>query len=178
MVNLGIQVMVGYLFLSTGISKILRPTEHLSRINEYKIIPSSYLARIFLVLSALSEIVFSIMLLCKKYGFLSSWVLLCLLSIYTVAILINLYKGNKIQCGCGGFVGDSRLSWKTILRNLTLASLITYVIYTNKNETIITELDAHSTILIYAFILLLFVLNTMYKKISMLNTEYIRILTR
>ncbi|MEM5622755.1 MauE/DoxX family redox-associated membrane protein [Bacillus thuringiensis] len=69
-------------------------------------------------------------------GLLQLWVgaiLLLLLIMYTIGIIVNLYrKRTNISCGCGGIVGDHNLSWTLVFRNIFLVGLIIFLI---KNET-------------------------------------------
>lgn len=69
-------------------------------------------------------------------GLLQFWVgaiLLLLLIMYTIGIIVNLYrKRTNISCGCGGIVGDHNLSWTLVFRNIFLVGLIIFLI---KNET-------------------------------------------
>ena len=55
-------------------------------------------------------------------GLLQFWVgaiLLLLLIMYTIGIIVNLYrKRTNISCGCGGIVGDHNLSWTLVFRNI------------------------------------------------------------
>ncbi|MBJ6950286.1 hypothetical protein JG666_23760, partial [Vibrio cholerae] len=47
-----------------------------------------------------------------------------LLLVYSVAISINLLRGRKeISCGCGGVLGNHKLSWMLVVRNLFIGAV-------------------------------------------------------
>jgi uncharacterized membrane protein YphA (DoxX/SURF4 family) len=116
--------LTSYLFLSTAFHKVLNYKQHIQVVENYRIFKRDYSSS-FVIVSILIELTASIALL---VGFLIEWsltILLILLFAYTLAVLINLIRGRyDLSCGCGGIVGNDFISYKTIIRNVVLMSLI------------------------------------------------------
>ncbi|ENJ6134446.1 MULTISPECIES: MauE/DoxX family redox-associated membrane protein [Bacillus] len=111
------------LFISTGIDKIKKFNIHLLIIKEYQIIPENQI-RLFTIIEIFAELFISI---CLFIGLFHTFTLICavlLLLVYSVAISINLLRGRKeISCGCGGVLGNHKLSWMLVVRNLFIGAV-------------------------------------------------------
>ncbi|WP_173104712.1 MauE/DoxX family redox-associated membrane protein [Bacillus sp. KH172YL63] len=116
--------LTAYLFLSTAYHKISNYTQHLGIVENYRIIKRKYITPLVIFLIVI-ELTVSITLLVGLYIKWSLAVSLMLLIVYTLAVSINLNRGrHELSCGCGGIIGNDRISYKTIIRNLVLMSLI------------------------------------------------------
>ncbi|WP_229168243.1 MauE/DoxX family redox-associated membrane protein [Bacillus cereus] len=111
------------LFISTGIDKIKKFSIHQLIIKEFRIIPKNQI-RLFTILEIFAEIFIGI---CLFIGLFHTFTLICavlLLLVYSVAILVNLLRGRKeISCGCGGVLGNHKLSWTLVVRNLFIGAV-------------------------------------------------------
>ncbi|EMI9087093.1 hypothetical protein COD05_05225 [Bacillus cereus] len=127
-----LRILIGTLFLTSSISKLLHFSKHVVIVGEYKILPKKFI-KFFSRMEVSLALICSISLI---LGLLQLWVgaiLLLLLIMYTIGIIVNLYrKRTNISCGCGGIVGDHNLSWTLVFRNIFLVGLIIFLI---KNET-------------------------------------------
>lgn len=120
MEGLAYACLIGFatLFFSTSVNKIRNIESHFILIKNYMIIPKK-LIPFFLYLEITLEIIVGITLMLGVYQELGIFIMICLLIVYSIAISVNLVKGNKeISCGCGGLIGDHKLSWKLVFRNL------------------------------------------------------------
>ena len=64
-----------------------------------------------------------------------------LLSIVTLAVVINLLRGNTdIGCGCGGIEDEQPISWALVTRNLILITGLTSVFFAGSSR-ILAPLD-------------------------------------
>ncbi len=134
-----IRFLFSIMFLSSAISKLKKLEYHRIIIQEYKILPPS-LVKIFSRFDVLGELVIGTLFLLGLFHKTASALAILLLSIYSVAILVNLLRGNRnISCGCGGVVGNHKLSWWLVLRNL---ALILIAVWLYNSESILGSLDA------------------------------------
>lgn len=133
-----IKVFFAVLFFSTGIDKVKDIKNSLQEIESYRIIPS-FLIHIFLYIIIVLHFLLSAMLFFNiniEWGYIGC---IFLLLIYTIAISVNLLRKREINCGCNGIIGDNKISWNLIWRNMvfifiliflyTKASLVTYDFY-------------------------------------------------
>lgn len=125
MISLFFMMKIGLatLFISTGIDKIKKFSIHQLIIKEYRIIPENQI-RLFTIIEIFAEIFISI---CLFIGLFHTFTLICaalLFLVYSVAILVNLLRGRKeISCGCGGVLGNHKLSWMLVVRNLCIGAV-------------------------------------------------------
>lgn len=115
-----IRIILGFLFLSAGWSKIKEVNQHIGIVKEYKILPDKYIKKLVLLEITLEIVVGAFLLLGLFHQYIAVIAIL-LLCMYSIAISINLFRGRtNISCGCGGMAGNHQLSWKLVLRNLCL----------------------------------------------------------
>lgn len=116
------------LFLTTAVDKVIHFNKHLSYLSSYRIIPSPFI-RPLLLLFIFTELFLSYSFLSINITFICLFVALGLLFTYTLAIVINLIRGNtNINCGCGSILENDRLSYGLVFRNILLI-LIVIVIF-------------------------------------------------
>ncbi|WP_165886856.1 MauE/DoxX family redox-associated membrane protein [Scopulibacillus darangshiensis] len=103
------------------------------------------------------------------------YVAVFLLTCYTYAISINLINKRRIECGCGGFLNNSRISPMMFLRNLLLLALVITLLFT-KRAVILTgifSLNQLFSLFIATLLMLcsknLFLIKTNFK----VNKEYL-----
>ncbi|WP_075619582.1 MauE/DoxX family redox-associated membrane protein [Paenisporosarcina indica] len=125
---LAMRIIIGFIFLSSAISKLNNMTEHIVTVRKYKILPSR-MVRSFSYFETFVELIASLLIIIGYKVELAGLILLALLSTYTFAIVINLLRGNtNISCGCGGVVGNHILSWVLPLRNLFFSIGVVFLI--------------------------------------------------
>jgi len=108
------------LFLVGATSKATAFEEFTGTLAAYRLIPDAAVKAAALLLVALEAVsgVLSLQLLPVSGG---AWMPVGFLGIVTLAVGINLVRGNvDIDCGCGGTQGASRLSWPILARNAVL----------------------------------------------------------
>ncbi|MBO1628368.1 MauE/DoxX family redox-associated membrane protein [Bacillus arachidis] len=114
----------GYIFVTSSLSKFLKFEQHYVTVHAYNIVPEST-SRLFAWFDSIIELVIGICLLigfALKINLIFS---MFLLLIYTLAITINLFRGRtNIDCGCGGVVGDGKISNKLVFRNVIMITIL------------------------------------------------------
>ena len=123
-----LQYFFAVLFLLTGLDKLIYWKKHKSTMKLYKILPEWSVTSALLIFS-LVELSIGGTLLIKGITALSITVITGLLVTYTIAISINLLRGNTdINCGCGSLLESNHLHIGLVARNslLILMSILLY----------------------------------------------------
>jgi hypothetical protein len=107
------------LFLTTAFDKIIDFKGSIIDIQNYNILPK-FLIKPFIFIMILIHIFLSYNLLFSRMVKFSLILAGITILIYTIAVFINLIKGNKVACGCKGMAGNKIISQETILRNIVL----------------------------------------------------------
>lgn len=115
------------MFILTASDKLLHWNKHTNVMKNYRILKDVFIIPSMMVM-VLLEFFICISLFFYGANLYNLIVFLSLISAYTTAIIINLYRGNtNISCGCGSFLESSNLSYKLVLRNLSLIVLFLFI---------------------------------------------------
>lgn len=128
------QLSLGIVFLLSAWAKLRSPLTFAQNVAEYRIVPAGVahgLAAVLIPLEAFLAIAF-------LTGRLTNVVLplaAAMLSLFFIAVAINLKKGRRIACGCFGDAGE-QISLRTLARLfLLLATVLLLVILKASMET-------------------------------------------
>lgn len=115
---------LGVLLLSTGGSKLFRFKQFRQGIREYRIIPSLFeknfsLSLMLSVCVPALELIVGCALLIGLLVIPVSLLAVGLFLLFSGAIAMNLMHGHyDLSCHCGGVLGDHRISWWIVGRNM------------------------------------------------------------
>ncbi|MGG1662592.1 MauE/DoxX family redox-associated membrane protein [Brevibacillus sp. NRS-1366] len=128
-----VRIFLGTLLLSTSVSKFRNLEEHMLIIKEYRLLPS-FLLYPFARIESAFELLTGALLFSGVFQQTGAMLAGLLLTIYSVAIAVNLLRGRRdISCGCGGAAGDHPISWWLVGRNLLLLIMSGWV-FTNPSQ--------------------------------------------
>lgn len=96
-----IRVIIAFIFIYAGAEKISYPDDFALSISNYRLLPIASL-NFFAVILPWIEIVSGILLLFGISVKENSAIILSLLLLFTIAIVISLFRGLSIDCGCFG----------------------------------------------------------------------------
>jgi len=115
-------VLIGILFLYSGILKILNPVEFSLTVAKYGILPEK-LINIFSVILPFIEAFSGFFLISGIFIKGSSLTISLLLLIFTIAISYVTIRGFSFECGCFEIIGETKTGILLIIRNLILLFL-------------------------------------------------------
>lgn len=105
------------MFLATSISKLIQWNKHLAVLNAYELVKGPTV-KYLLFLFVMCEVFIGLSLLIIGFTVLNTIITTLLLSIYSIAVGINIYRGNtNISCGCGSVLENDHLSLAILYRN-------------------------------------------------------------
>lgn len=82
-------------------------------------VPTPY-APLIAISLPIVEIIVAVLLIPIRSAWWGATAATVLLSIFTIAILLNLFRGNAPDCNCFGQLKKEPISWKTVARNVIL----------------------------------------------------------
>jgi|Deesub1362B_J571_1020462.scaffolds.fasta_scaffold00243_12 uncharacterized membrane protein YphA (DoxX/SURF4 family) len=128
-----IRILIGAIFIFSGITKIINPLKFAQDILNYQIVSESISFWIALILPWL-ELICGIFLITGIVIRGSSFLISCMLFIFIFLIFSVLIRGEQIDCGCFGFIRQ-KVSWGLLMQDLILFSLsLTILISYIKNS--------------------------------------------
>lgn len=91
-------------------------------------IPATYAGAVAGILGPL-ELLSALLLLTTGWGVVAGAVLaIALLAAFTLGIIVNLARGNRVDCHCFGSLSHKPLSWWSVVRNIALIALAAVVL--------------------------------------------------
>ena len=130
--SFALRVYVGYFFIYASLSKIPHPAQFAEAIANYRLIPFM-LINLGAVILPWIELVTGLFLIIGFKSRASITVIGLLLIMFDVMILINMYRGAPITCGCYDTVGEP-IGWKKILENALMLVFSVQIYYGDKPE--------------------------------------------
>jgi hypothetical protein len=96
-------------------------------LGDYRLLPALFVSPVAMTL-AIAEVAAIGLLLFPDTRTTGASVAMSLLSLYAMAMAVNLHRGRyRIDCGCGG--PGQMISWALVVRNLTLAGVASFVAF-------------------------------------------------
>ena len=119
---LTIRLFFGFVFIYASVTKISDPEGFAQAIYNYKLLPL-FLVNILAIILPWIELTTGILLLFGVSVKENSVILNGLLVIFIIAIIISLFRGLDINCGCFGTVDGAKVGLQKILENIGLLIL-------------------------------------------------------
>ena len=125
--SLVLRIFLGCFFIYASLSKIPHPAQFADAIANYRLIPYMFLNMGAVILPWV-ELVTGLFLIIGFKSRASVIVIGLLLIMFDVMILINMYQGAPISCGCYDTVGEP-IGWKKVLENALMLVFSLQVYY-------------------------------------------------
>jgi putative oxidoreductase len=117
-----IRLVLGFIFIYAAVTKISDPEGFSQAIYNYKLLPL-FLVNIFAILLPWIELSAGVLLIFGISVKENSAIISGLLIVFIIAVLISLFRGLDINCGCFGTVNGSKVGLQKILENIGLLVL-------------------------------------------------------
>lgn len=118
---LGLRLVLALVFLFAGLSKLPRLREFEQAVHRYDLLPPAAVQWVAVGLPP-AEIVCGLLLFAGLETTIVAALLGALLSVFAVAVIVNLLRGREIDCGCFSLITPKRIGWPAVIRNLALAA--------------------------------------------------------
>ncbi len=121
-----LRVYVGFFFIYASLSKIPYPAQFAEAVANYRLVPFMFLNTGSLILPWI-ELVAGLFLVVRFRSRAAVIVIGLLLIMFDVMVLINMYRGAPITCGCYNTAGEP-IGWKKVAE-ITLMLIFCFQIY-------------------------------------------------
>jgi uncharacterized membrane protein YphA (DoxX/SURF4 family) len=126
-----VRIVLGGLFLVSGIAKILDPIRFLFTLRAFRLLPGIFEPFLALFLPWL-EVVLGLFILLGLFLRTCSLMLGCLNFLFMMAIVSVMLRGFEIDCGCFGLLADvlplpDMADYRAVVRNLVLIGMCAYL---------------------------------------------------
>jgi uncharacterized membrane protein YphA (DoxX/SURF4 family) len=119
----GIRISAGLLLLSTGSLKLRHGLDWFTEaVVRYQVLPRT-IAHAAARTIPFAEVVLGLLLLGDILARPAAFAAAALVSVFTVAVAVNLARGRRGSCGCGG-VFETRIGVRLIARNTVLVGAL------------------------------------------------------
>lgn len=125
------RITVGATFIFASTSKIAQPQEFILMVREYNILFGP-LTTWYGYLLPWVELIFGLTLIVGFFTRFSAGIINLTLLSFLIAVMINIYRGATLDCGCFG--SEDPLGWNTYFRDLVLFLLGTQIFLSTKNR--------------------------------------------
>jgi hypothetical protein len=109
------------MLLCAGVAKLADRQRFAEAIARYSIVPSAHLAAVAAVLPVVEALV-GVALALGFVPMISASCAGVLLFGFALAVAVNLVRGRRFDCGCGGALGGE-IGWRLVARNAGLAAV-------------------------------------------------------
>ncbi|MDR3610600.1 MAG: MauE/DoxX family redox-associated membrane protein [Ignavibacteriaceae bacterium] len=114
-----LRLLLAFVFIFAAIEKISSPGNFSASISNYKLLPSEVINLLAIIIPWI-ELIAGLLLLLGISVKENSAIITTLLIVFTIAIIISLFRGLNIDCGCFGTAYGSRIGILKISENIIL----------------------------------------------------------
>ena len=122
------RLLLGFIFLYAAIEKISDPESFAGAINNYKFLPL-FSINIFAIFIPWIELITGILLIFGIAVRENSLIISTLLAIFIIIIIISLFRGLNINCGCFGTAGGTKIGIQKIIEDILLILIGLHLVY-------------------------------------------------
>jgi len=124
---------VGIVFVVASVDKIAFPELFAVNVQAYGIVPL-YLVNIVALILPWLELTTGLFLIAGVYVRSSSVIISFALGIFIVSIIVALFRGLKIDCGCFGHAHNTPIGWWRVCEDILLVLLNVHIYYCDPQE--------------------------------------------
>ncbi len=113
--------LLALLFLTSGVSKLSETAGFAETVSRYEILPVRHVPAVSRAIPVF-EVALGLVLAAGVLPAVAGWVASAALLAFAAAVTINLLRGRRFDCGCGG-VMQREIGWPLVVRNLGVAAV-------------------------------------------------------
>jgi peroxiredoxin/uncharacterized membrane protein YphA (DoxX/SURF4 family) len=148
----------GLLFIFSGLIKIYNLSDFQTAVKSFELLPVDFI-EVFSYVVPLAELLLGSFIICGFQSILSIQFSIYLLTIFTAIVIVKIYEGVNISCGCFGALSSNRIDEFTVARNILLIlwgmTIIFFIIKKNSSNNfnqIKSKISAVISIAVFTFL--------------------------
>jgi uncharacterized membrane protein YphA (DoxX/SURF4 family) len=114
-----LRILLGFIFIFAAIEKIAVPENFSVSISNYKLLPAEFI-NIPTIIIPWIELISGLLLLLGISVKENSAIITFLLIVFTITIIISLFRGLNIDCGCYGTLYGTQIGLLKVCENILL----------------------------------------------------------
>ena len=127
-----LRVLLGSCFVYASLGKITHPAQFAGAVANYRIVPYAVL-NLGAVILPWIELITGLFLIIGFKSHASLIIIGLLLVMFEVMILLNMYRGTPISCGCFDSVGE-QIGWKKVFEDGLMLAFAVQIYYFDRLE--------------------------------------------
>ncbi|TAL30144.1 MAG: DoxX family membrane protein [Spirochaetes bacterium] len=130
-----LRMLCGALFLYSGIFKVLDMEGFGRVVDMYAILPSALVPYAAIVIPSL-ELILGALLMAGFRIRAASFLSMCLMAVFSVAIIVNIARGSNFDCGCfelSRFGIPERIGWLLVARDALLFTVFALMLQARRH---------------------------------------------
>ncbi len=130
----GSRILIGLIFIISGITKISNPHEFIEAVNNFQMLPP-LTVNLFVIVIPWIEFSAGLLFLFNIYPKETGTILLTLLIMFTIAVVVALLRSFTFTCGCFGNVFSQEIGVLKLIENLFLVWLLFNFLFNNPKNS-------------------------------------------
>ena len=131
------RIILGLVFIYSGIIKIINTSGFSDSIYNYKLLPDLLINFLAIILPWI-ELTTGLLLILGISIKENAFIINTLLVIFMIAIIINLFRGLDINCGCFGTGNGTKIGFTKLIENIVLFLIGILLMFFDSKEFFIT----------------------------------------
>ena len=131
-----LELALGLAFLAAGILKVVEPSEFALTLAKLRLLPSLLVGAAAILLPWVEIVAGVALIATRRYRDAATWLVLGLLTVFTMVLTVGLLRGTAGSCGCfGGGVAFLNRPDVGLVRNLLLIAAAAVLIARRRKPT-------------------------------------------
>jgi putative oxidoreductase len=130
--NLALRLLLGGLFVFSGLTKIIEPAAFATDVGNYRLLPHATIHLLAITLPWV-ELLAGLMLALGIWTRASAMVISVLMIVFTIAVSQALARGLDIKCGCFGTATARKAGLETLALDLTVLAVAAWLVWRTKD---------------------------------------------
>ena len=131
--TLFLRLMMGVIFIASGMSKIISPGDFGKIIYSYNMVSKEWVVMLTFIIPY-TELILGLMLILNLHARVAGTLLSFMLVVFTAVSAYQYAVGNVNDCGCFGKLFKRQNDWKLILENTAMLIILGGMLFLAKKE--------------------------------------------
>lgn len=137
------RIVIGFLFIYAGVVKIGDPQSFADSVANFKILPD-YLINLTAIIIPWIELLTGLLLLLGIFVKENAFIIMNLLGIFIILVIVSLFRGLNVDCGCFGTVSGDAIGITKIVEDVLMLLPAIQLFFFGGGSLTLQNLDPNS----------------------------------